>query len=94
MPNRRQRKKNAARPYRLEFRYWNRAIMVVKHAALRRFSSNSMFKRECPRCHEGVLLVARDPTTYRLLDRDRCVLCGQRVRYTDMDQYRRHEAGE
>ena len=93
MPNRRQRKKNARRWDRVSCRYRNRAVMVVQHAALRRWS-DSMFKSECPRCHYGLLPVARDSMTFQLLDLDRCVLCGQRVRYTDMDRYRRLEAGE
>jgi predicted RNA-binding Zn-ribbon protein involved in translation (DUF1610 family) len=55
----------------------------VRHSELERFSSESLFRSKCPKCHEGILPVGRDPKTLRLSRHDRCVVCGQAVRYTD-----------
>ena len=57
--------------------------MRVAHASLQRISSDSEFKAYCPRCKDGLLLVARDRTTFRLIREDRCLSCAQRVVYTD-----------
>jgi len=57
-------------------------IILVEHASLRVFDPASAFKRLCPVC-EGLLLVWRRPPTFRLSRFDRCVLCAQRVWYTD-----------
>jgi hypothetical protein len=59
-------------------------MMDVRHADLKRLSDYSPFKSDCPVCPCGVLLMARDRKTHELLEFDRCIVCGQSVRYTDL----------
>jgi hypothetical protein len=65
-------------------------VLRVAHASLTR-SDISVFRSWCPVCKEGVLLVTRDPRTLRLAAQDNCVLCGQRVEYTDIEALRAQE---
>jgi len=65
----------------------DKPILDVIHAELERFS-DSIYKSVCPACKEGLLLVGRYPETMLLNEYDRCVLCGQRVRYLDIDTLR------
>lgn len=65
-------------------------VLVVKHSGLRRFS-DSAYKSHCPKCTDGVLLVRRDPKTFRLEEDDFCVSCGQTFRYSDIDKLRARE---
>ena len=65
----------------------------VKHAELDRANDESVFKSICPVCKEGVLLVSRNRTTYKLVEEDYCILCGQQFIYTDIDELRK-KAGE
>lgn len=55
----------------------------VLHAELERDTSESAYRSMCPACTEGMLFVARDPKTFRLLREDRCTWCSQRVVYQD-----------
>ena len=71
---------------------YNNAVLV-KHAELERADNNSMFRSICPVCKIGTLLVQRDQTTLKLLPQDRCLLCGQMVVYTDIDELK-EKAGE
>jgi len=64
-------------------------VMEVRHADLERESKNSEYKSKCPKCEGGVLLVRRDPTTFRLLEYDNCIKCGQPVLYLDIVDLRR-----
>ena len=57
--------------------------LLVTHAELEPFSMGDAYKRCCPVCRAGTLTMERDPSTGKLLRRDRCKLCGQRVVYTD-----------
>lgn len=66
-------------------------IVEVKHTELRRWSDSSLFKSHCPVCNDGILLVRRDQDTFELLDHDRCVSCGQLVRYLDIERLRKME---
>ena len=59
----------------------------VKHADLERFG-NSLYKSVCPKCG-GLLLVGRDRCTFVLEEFDRCLLCGQTYRYTDINELRK-----
>ena len=63
----------------------------VKHSDLTRFNHDSMYKSECPVCENGILLFYRDQETLELLPEDRCVSCGQRVIYDDIEELRRRE---
>ena len=57
----------------------------VLHSGLKRISSESSFRSECPTCKSGFLLVGRDRNNFNLLRNDSCILCGQRVVYLDRD---------
>lgn len=57
--------------------------LAVSHAKLKRLSEDSVFKSVCPVCKEGVLLVARDPGSFSLINLDRCTYCAQKFLYTD-----------
>jgi len=71
----------------------NEEPIHVKHADLTRSEADSMFKSECPVC-DGMLLVARDQRTFELRAEDRCILCGQRFVYDDIEELRKKERGE
>lgn len=58
-------------------------IQEVRHADLSRASENSIYRSNCPVCHEGVLPVARNQATFTLVRYDRCTSCGQAFWYTD-----------
>ena len=49
------------------------------------------YRRECPFCESGMLLVGRDQETYRLEAHDRCIGCGQLVEYLDIDDMNAEE---
>ena len=63
--------------------------IMVPHSTLTRASEESVFRSDCPVCKKGVLLVGRDQETFELLEQDRCILCGQVVVYTDIEEMRR-----
>lgn len=63
-------------------------IKEIRHADLKRLG-DSAYRSECPECKEGVLLVCLDQRTLKLLEIDRCVLCGQQFRYLDIAQMRK-----
>jgi len=67
------------------------AVITVRHEDLPIWSDESYYKRKCPVCEEGLLLVARDSDTGLLQEHDRCVLCGQHVRYEDINEMRARE---
>lgn len=49
------------------------------------------YKRDCPFCENGLLLVGRDRETFMLMEFDGCILCGQTVRYLDIEEMRKRE---
>lgn len=55
----------------------------VSHSNLKRWNDDSPYKSICPVCEKGPLLVCRDQTTFRLINVDRCLGCGQMFVYTD-----------
>lgn len=55
----------------------------LSHASLTRVGDESPFRSKCPVCPNGVLLVQRDQKSFALQNLDSCVVCGQRVIYTD-----------
>ena len=67
--------------------------LAVEHTRLTR-SGDSKYRSECPACKKGTLLVGRGAGTGRLMAHDRCILCGQRVRYTDIAGMRQRLDGE
>ena len=71
---------------------YNKPVEVA-HTELERTSDESMFRSVCPVCEEGTLLVRRDHETFKLIESDNCVLCGQQFVYLDIDDLRK-KAGE
>ena len=57
-------------------------VRHVRHADLTPFDEGH-FKRDCPACERGVLLVRRDQKTLALINTDICTLCSQRFVYID-----------
>ena len=56
----------------------------VRHAELRRFrDTESPFRKTCPACGEGALMVYRDQVSLMLSSVDRCTHCGQTFVYSD-----------
>jgi len=66
-------------------------LLEVEHANLRRASDNSAYRSVCPACPEGILMVGRDQDTFQLLEYDRCIVCGQLIKYLDIDDMRARE---
>lgn len=63
----------------------NAPVLKVRYADLEPVRPDA-FKRECPVCTEGILAGKRDLETAKILPDDRCLLCGQRVEYTDIEE--------
>lgn len=61
--------------------------VLVKHQELKRIG-DSVFKSQCPKCEHGMLMMEREFDTYKLKNMDRCLLCGQRFVYYDIDNAR------
>lgn len=57
----------------------------VQHSDLERLSIDSPFRVRCPACLVGVLLVARDQKTMKLLRIDTCHRCAQTFVYMDKE---------
>lgn len=57
--------------------------LPVRHQDLVRVG-DSVHASECPRCNGGVLPMQRLAHNRLLLNTDRCLNCGQAVRYTDV----------
>ena len=55
----------------------------VSHAELKRADEDSAYQSVCPVCETGLLLVSRDPESFKLIRSDTCVRCGQGFYYTD-----------
>lgn len=57
----------------------------VCHAELERFrNTESPFRKLCPACREGALMVYRDQVSLALSSVDRCTHCGQTFVYSDV----------
>ena len=65
-------------------------LLEISHQELERYGDD-MYKSFCPACQCGLLLVGRDQKTLYLKEYDRCTLCGQQVKYTDIEDLRRRE---
>lgn len=64
----------------------------IKHADLQKVSENSWFKKKCPKCDTGTLMVIRDKSNgYVLSELDRCISCGQQFKYTDIEEMRKND---
>ena len=65
-------------------------VLELNHSKLES-SGESLYRKICPVCKEGVLLVYRDQESFKLVDLDMCILCGQRVKYLDIADMRSKE---
>ncbi len=61
-------------------------VIQVRHSELERLDDESLFKSQCPECKQGILLVRRDPRTFKISNIDRCLLCSQLFEYQDLDE--------
>lgn len=52
-----------------------------------------VYRSECPFCTGGLLCVGRDKETLELEEYDYCMLCGQPVRYSDIEKMRELDHG-
>lgn len=66
------------------------SIMQVYHKNLEDYEPRK-WKKICPRCKVGLLLVGRNQENNKLLELDHCVLCGQKVRYLDIEEMRKQD---
>jgi len=56
----------------------------VSHADLQRYGeTESVFKKFCPVCLKGAVMVYRDQKSMMLQNVDRCTYCGQTIIYSD-----------
>ena len=69
-------------------------VIAVDHATLECADDSSWWRRVCPKCKLGTLLVRRDAKTYVLSAEDRCVLCGQSFVYNDIEGMRKKDGKE
>lgn len=72
----------------------NKPVLSIDHHQLdpARHDSPNKWSSTCPACDQGILPVIRDQTTLVILEVDRCLLCGQEVKYTDIEDMRRKDA--
>lgn len=71
----------------------NASVINIAHKDMERYCEESIFRIICPVCKVGLLLVGRNQKTFELLEYDNCVLCGQKVRYTDIEDLQNFEHG-
>ena len=72
----------------------DKEIIDVYWSQLRGPTSYESWKRDCPFCESGLLLVGRDRKTMVFEEIDGCIRCGQRVRYIDIEKMRARELPE
>ena len=68
-----------------------KGVLLVEHYLLTPAGEPGQLKSVCPKCKMGTLACIRDPQTMELLPNDNCLLCGQWVRYTDIDRMREQD---
>jgi hypothetical protein len=61
----------------------DKAPIEVWHIELDRECDESAYRSKCPFCKNGIFLVARIQKTMQLSRYDRCVSCGQLIKYLD-----------
>jgi hypothetical protein len=52
---------------------------------------NEQWKKVCPKCKVGLLLIERDLETFKLQQMDTCILCGQHVKFLDIEEMRKQD---
>ncbi len=63
--------------------YWSRLLPV---------GADTIYRRECPFCEDGIFLVGRAQGTLILEEFDSCISCLQTIRYIDIEKMRKKEA--
>ena len=66
----------------------DKPIYEIEHYLLEPINYPNCWASVCPVCEEGTLGVRRDMKTLVFQEIDICTLCGQRVKYTDIDNMR------
>lgn len=46
------------------------------------------WKRDCPECREGLIVLMRSADSHKLMKVDRCCLCAQQFLFKDIDKMR------
>jgi hypothetical protein len=68
------------------------SVLKIRHSSLLRMSEDSDYRVKCPVCETGALLVHRDQKTLMLAESDHCIVCGQHVKYLDIQEMREKES--
>jgi len=66
-------------------------VVLVEHATLERADDSTYWRRICPKCEVGTLLVQREYGTFVLSLLDRCDKCGQKFIYRDIVHMRKKD---
>ncbi len=70
----------------------SKIVIKVYHKNLLSLNDESVYKRRCPFCENGILLLGREQKPpYTLQEIDCCILCGTVVRYEDIEVLRQRE---
>lgn len=63
-------------------------VILVLHANLERVNNDPLISL-CPKCQTGWLQVQKNGFTQRLVETDKCTLCGQKFVYQDIEEMRK-----
>lgn len=69
----------------------NAPVLEVEHFQLTPSGDPNTFRSQCPACVEGNLCVRRNSQTMQIEELDNCLLCGQAVKYLDIEQLRQRD---
>jgi ribosomal protein S18 len=61
----------------------NNDPVLLYHKNLKNLNEDSKYKKECPFCEYGILLVMRKLETFEIQESDVCTICCQKVKYID-----------
>ena len=75
----------------MDLKNLKKPAVLVRHADLKTAVRGSAYKRLCPVCKTGMLMVTRNRKTMKLEAIDRCTECYQEVRYIDIANLRKME---
>jgi RNase P subunit RPR2 len=69
---------------------FGKPAIEINHSDLIRID-DSIYRRKCPSCDNGLLLVTRDSVTLVLQEFDICICCGQKFKYMDITLMRQND---
>lgn len=58
------------------------------------YDDKFQWRRDCPVCSDGLLLIGRDRDTLEIERKDRCTLCAQQFIFLDLDKMRAVDCGQ